>query len=149
VVGFDLFELEEDTGLVLADLEPAVRNRVRGGITADDPDDADRILDRLRAEQLPLCPLPEDTTPSAGASTSAPAATPSRTAPTAGTSARPPATGTAGAPAATSPGAPAATSAGPAPLTTAAPRTSATPATTTPTRTTPSSEPGVSCREAN
>jgi hypothetical protein len=138
VVGFDLYELEEDTGLVLADLEPAVRNRVRGGITADDPNDADRILDRLRAEQLPVCPTPEDdTSASAGATTSAPAGTPSRPAPAAGTSARPTATS----------GVPARTSAGPASLTTSAPRTPVTPATTTPTRTTSSPEPGVSCRE--
>jgi protein phosphatase len=145
VVGFDLYELEEDTGLVLADLEPAVRNRVRGGITADDPDDANGILDRLRAEQLPVCPAPEDTSASASPTASAPAGTPTRTAPAAGTSARPPATG----------GGPAGTSVGPAPLTTSAPptvsapRTPVTPATTTPTRTTPSSEPGVSCREEN
>jgi PPM family protein phosphatase len=137
VVGFDLYELDQDTGLALADLEPAVRNRVRGGITADDPDAADRILDRLRAEQLPLCPLPEET--SASASTSAPAATPTRTAPAVGTGPRPPATS----------GVPAGTSVAPAPRTTSAPRTPVTPATTTPTRTTPSSEPGVSCREEN
>jgi serine/threonine protein phosphatase PrpC len=137
VVGFDLYELDQDTGLALADLEPAVRNRVRGGITADNPDAADRILDRLRAEQLPLCPLPEETSASAG--TSAPAATPTRTAPAAGTTPRPPAAS----------GVPAGTSAASAPRTTPAPRTPVTPATTTPTRTTPSSEPGVSCREEN
>ena len=36
IVGFDFFELDEDTGLAVADLTPAARSRVRGGITADD-----------------------------------------------------------------------------------------------------------------
>jgi protein phosphatase len=55
VVGFDLYELHEDTGLPLSDLTQAARNRVRHGITADDQADADRILDRLRDQRLPLC----------------------------------------------------------------------------------------------
>ena len=56
VVGFDLFELDEDTDLAVADLTAAARSRVRGGITADDAQDADRILDALRDQRLPVCP---------------------------------------------------------------------------------------------
>jgi PPM family protein phosphatase len=73
VVGFDFFEVDEDTGLVLADLTPAARNRVRGGITADDSADAQRILTALREQRLPVCrsasatPSATPTTPSAPA----------------------------------------------------------------------------------
>jgi PPM family protein phosphatase len=73
VVGFDFFEVDEDTGLVLADLTPAARNRVRGGITADDSADAQRILTALREQRLPVCrsapatPSARPTTPSAPA----------------------------------------------------------------------------------
>ena len=55
IVGFDFFELDEDTGLAVADLTPAARSRVRGGITANDAQDADRILAALRDQRLPLC----------------------------------------------------------------------------------------------
>ncbi|TFV92584.1 serine/threonine-protein phosphatase [Blastococcus sp. CT_GayMR20] len=55
VVGFDFFEVDEDTGLALADLTPAARNRVRGGISATDSDDANRILEALRDQRLPVC----------------------------------------------------------------------------------------------
>jgi protein phosphatase len=67
IVGFDFFELDEDTGLAVADLTPAARSRVRDGITANDAEDADRILDALRDQRLPLCPKPSsgaDTPPS-------------------------------------------------------------------------------------
>jgi protein phosphatase len=64
VVGFDFFELDKDAGLAVADLTPAARSRVRGGITAGDGQDADRILAALREQRLPLCPP----TPSAPAS---------------------------------------------------------------------------------
>jgi protein phosphatase len=100
VVGFEFFELDEDTGLALADLTPAARSRVRGGITADNSQDADRILDALREQRLPLCPstdsagsssspapagpstppaVPEATAPPVPATTSAPATTSGRT----------------------------------------------------------------------
>jgi PPM family protein phosphatase len=55
LVGFDLFELDEDTGLALADLTPAARSRVRDGIAATSAADADRILDALRDQRLPVC----------------------------------------------------------------------------------------------
>jgi hypothetical protein len=55
VVGFDLYELDQDTGLPLADLTQAARNRVRNGITADDASHADRILEALRDQRLEPC----------------------------------------------------------------------------------------------
>ncbi len=74
VIGFDFFEVDDETGLSVADLTPAARSRVRGGITADNAQDADRILAALRDQRLPLCRTAA-TTPStgAGATTSAPA----------------------------------------------------------------------------
>jgi protein phosphatase len=145
VVGFDLFEVDEDTGLALTDLTPAARNRVRGGITADDPDDADRILEALRDQRLPVCPT------SSGA-TRAPASTAPR-----GPASRVPGGPTPGA-ATTFPGPDGLTTAaappGPAAGTTVAPPTTApltsalpTSDPTTSARTTASSEPGVTCRE--
>jgi protein phosphatase len=75
IVGFDFFEMDEDTGLAVTDLTPAARNRVRGGITADSSSDADRILAALREQRLPVCPSPRrtpTTTPSPTASSPAP-----------------------------------------------------------------------------
>jgi PPM family protein phosphatase len=82
IVGFDLYEVAEDTGLVLADLTPAARNRVRGGITAEDADDADRILDALREQRLAVCPS-ESATPSAPTTTPSVPADPGAVTPTA------------------------------------------------------------------
>jgi protein phosphatase len=77
VVGFDFYEVDEDTGLPLTDLTQAARNRVRHGIAADDRADAESILDRLREQRLPLCrtaePEPE-LAPSSPASPSGSAA---------------------------------------------------------------------------
>ncbi|MCW2742649.1 MAG: pstP, partial [Blastococcus sp.] len=72
VVGFDFYELDKDTDLALADLYPAARSRVRGGITATDSADADRILERLREERLPVCPSTsaDDTGTDTGTATS-------------------------------------------------------------------------------
>jgi hypothetical protein len=81
IVGFDLYEVAEDTGLVLADLTPAARNRVRGGITAEDADDADRILDALRDQRLAVCPSTPPT-PSASATTPSVPADPGAVTPT-------------------------------------------------------------------
>jgi PPM family protein phosphatase len=113
IVGFDFYELDEATGMAVADLTPAARNRVRGGITADDADDADRILAALRLQRLPLCRTTGSTQPSP--STSA-------------------------APTPEVPGAP---------LPTEPPAGEASPATTSSTRTTASSEPGENCREGD
>jgi hypothetical protein len=55
IVGLDFYELDRATSLALTDLTPAARSRVRGGITADDANDADRILAALRDQRLPLC----------------------------------------------------------------------------------------------
>jgi protein phosphatase len=120
VVGFDLFELDQSTDLAVTDLTAAARSRVRGGITADDEQDAERILDALRDQRLPVCPTAPRTTGSTPAAPSTPPADPTAS----------------GVPA--TPGAPA-TTAAPAD-TTSAPSTSAR---------TPSPEPGVDCREAD
>jgi protein phosphatase len=93
VVGFDLFELDRDTGLPVADLTSAARSRVRGGITAAGAADADRILAALRDQRLPLCP----TTPAPSESAGAGAATTTPALPSAGApavTAAPPAVGT-------------------------------------------------------
>jgi serine/threonine protein phosphatase PrpC len=84
VVGFDFFELDQDTDLAVTDLTPAARTRVRGGITADSSADADRILDALRESRLPLCPSDTTGTPSASSS-----AAPSAPVAPSGTSAAP------------------------------------------------------------
>jgi protein phosphatase len=98
IVGFDFFELDQDTGLAVADLTPAARSRVRGGITANDAEDADRILAALRAQRLPLCKTsPSAPSSGAGAATTSPAepsGAPVTTAPP--TEAAPSATTTAG-----------------------------------------------------
>jgi PPM family protein phosphatase len=119
IVGLDFYELDRATSLALTDLTPAARSRVRGGITADDANDADRILAALRDQRLPLCRTTGSTQPA-------------------------PTTSSAPAPEATA--APGATAAPEAPVpapdgSTAAPSTSA--------RTTASSEPGVDCREVD
>jgi protein phosphatase len=72
IVGFDFFEIDQDTGLAVADLTPAARSRVRGGITANDAQDADRILDALRDQRLPLCKSSSAPTSGAGAATTTP-----------------------------------------------------------------------------
>jgi protein phosphatase len=72
VVGFDFYELDEDTGLALADLTPAARSRVRGGITANSAADADRILDALRDQRLPVC-RSESSSPSTSSTPTTPA----------------------------------------------------------------------------
>jgi PPM family protein phosphatase len=73
VVGFDLFELDRDAGLPVSDLTSAARSRARGGITAADGADADRILEALREQRLPLCPATPSPSESAGAATTTPA----------------------------------------------------------------------------
>ena len=75
IVGFDFFELDRATGLALTDLTPAARSRVRGGITANSADDADRILAALRDQRLRPCPTTGSTQPSPSSSAAAPATT--------------------------------------------------------------------------
>jgi protein phosphatase len=119
VVGFDLFEVDQDTGLAVTDLTPLARTRVRGGITADSSSDAYRILDALRDSRLPLCPSDATGTPSASSS-AAPSA----------------------------PVAPSGTAAAPRTSRAPTPAGASSPASTS-GRTTPSSEPGVDCRETD
>jgi serine/threonine protein phosphatase PrpC len=75
IVGFDFFELDRNTGMALTDLTPAARSRVRGGITANSADDADRILAALRDQRLRPCPTTGSTKPSPSSSAAAPATT--------------------------------------------------------------------------
>jgi serine/threonine protein phosphatase PrpC len=75
IVGFDFFELDRNTGMALTDLTPAARSRVRGGITANSADDADRILAALRDQRLRPCPTTGSTQPSPSSSVAAPATT--------------------------------------------------------------------------
>jgi PPM family protein phosphatase len=77
IVGFDFFELDRATDMPVTDLTPAARSRVRGGITANDEGDADRILAALRVQRLPLCPA---TGPSQPSPTPSPAPAPEATA---------------------------------------------------------------------
>ena len=122
LVGFDLYEVEEPTDLAVGDLTPNARNRVRGGISADDAAHAARILAALRDQRLPVCPT--GGAGKAGSDNGASSAPSSPASPS--TPARP--TGTDVAP------------------TTTPERTLS--STTTPARTAASSEPGVDCREA-
>ncbi|MCV2491232.1 protein phosphatase 2C domain-containing protein [Geodermatophilus sp. YIM 151500] len=131
VVGLDLYRLDEATTLAVTDLTPAARNRVRGGITASDAGDAQRILDALRDQRLPLCRARTDDD---SAATSAPpsptAADPTATAPVPDGATDPTL---------------------PAPPATDAPAPDTAPSETAPapTRAAPSLEPGVDCREAD
>jgi protein phosphatase len=79
VVGFDLYKFDSDSGLAVSDLTPAARTRVRGGITANDRADANRILSALRDQRLPICPMPGSLSPTSAATTSAARPTPTGT----------------------------------------------------------------------
>jgi len=122
IVGFDFYKVDHDTGLAVADLTPAARTRVRGGITAQSGTDADRILAALRDRRLPICPPVGGATDSAATTSSS--ATPGSGV-RAGSTTR---------------------SATRTPATTSAPVTGGTTPTTS-AQTTQSSEPGVDCRE--
>ncbi|CAA9227408.1 MAG: Serine/threonine phosphatase PPP [uncultured Blastococcus sp.] len=128
IIGFDLYRVERDSGMPLADLTPAARSRVNGGITADDRSDADRILSALRDQRLPVCASAAAATPSP-----TPTPTPAPAVPPVPPGVPPPV------PAEQTPGAPLTTEPGP----------DGFPSPTTSARTTESSEPGVDCREAD
>src|SRR4051794_25047603 len=119
--GLDLYRLDEATDLVLSDLTPAARSRVRAGINADTADDAVRILAALREQRLPVCRSTTGTTTPSPAASSPAASSPATSSPA--TEALPSGSVPTGAPA---------------PLTTTS---------STATRTTMSAEPGVDCRE--
>ncbi len=55
LLGFDLYEVDTGTDMAVTDLTAAARNRVVRGITADDEQDAVRILGALREQRLPVC----------------------------------------------------------------------------------------------
>ncbi|MFC7574766.1 hypothetical protein ACFQX8_21910 [Klenkia terrae] len=78
IVGLDLYRLDTATDLAYTDLTQAARSRVGSGIEADDRADAERILENLRQQLLPLCRTTEasaTTSASPSPTTSAPTTT--------------------------------------------------------------------------
>jgi PPM family protein phosphatase len=139
LLGLDLYRLDQDAELPVTDLTPAARNRVQGGITADDAADADRIVSALRDQRLPACRTAEEEAAEEAAPTTAPAPETTVAPPDGAVPTVPGEVPPAPAPEAT---------AAPAP-TPAAPTTpESTPDAGTSAATTPSSRPGVDCREA-
>ena len=138
LLGLDLYRVDQDAGLPVTDLTPAARNRVQGGITADDAGDADRIVAALRDQRLPACRTAADDAAGDGAAESAAPTAPSTDTPA------PAADGTVP----TDPGA-LPTTAAPGPAVPGAepttPQSSSDAGTSA--ATTPSSRPGVDCRE--
>jgi protein phosphatase len=135
LLGLDLYRVDQDADLPVTDLTLAARNRVQGGITADDAADADRIVSALRDQRLPACRTAEDEPAETPAPTPEP--TPEGAVPTPDGTVPgevPPAPATETAPPAVPGGEPAPTESSPDAGTSAA--------------TTPSSRPGVDCREA-
>jgi protein phosphatase len=56
LVGVDFYRLQEETGIMVADLDATARNSVMDGIPAADLVAAQSILDNLLEMRLPLCP---------------------------------------------------------------------------------------------
>jgi len=81
LLGLDLFRLDRDADLPVTDLTPAARNRVLGGITADDADHAARIVAALRDQRLEPCGTAASEEPAAAEPTESPAETPAEGAP--------------------------------------------------------------------
>ena len=65
------FRVETHTDLKTADLTQSARSQVTSGITASSEGDADKIVQRLRAEQLPICRPPRSSTPTPTSTTGA------------------------------------------------------------------------------
>ena len=143
IVGLDLYRLDEETTLAVGDLTTRARTRVERGITADDAADADRILDALRAEQLPPCE--PEARPGDGESTTSPSDSATGTSgsatPTDGTASSFPSPRSRGPESTATTGTSAATRS-PAPASSGTPTPSETPSTSP----TPDGEPGVDCR---
>ncbi len=140
LLGLDLYRVDQDADLPVTDLTMAARNRVQGGITADDAADADRIVSALRDQRLPACRTAEDepaeeTVPTPAPQPEGAVPAPDGTVPGAPPAEVPPAPVTETAPAPAVPGAEP-----------TSPETS--PDAGTSAATTPSSRPGVDCREA-
>jgi hypothetical protein len=147
LLGLDLYRMDQAAGLPLTDLTPAARNRVQGGITADDAADADRIVSALRDQRLPACRTAGDDAAEATPSVTPPSeVVPGGVAPPADPAAP-------GGAVPTTPGpAPAVPGAEPASPENATPENAApeeTTAASTSAPTTSSSRPGVDCREAD
>lgn len=140
LLGFDLFRLDRKADLPVVDLTPAARNRVQGGITADDSDHADRIVSALLDQRLPECPGADEPADGPAGGTTPPTGGP--VPPTTMAPPQPPVPGT-------PPAVPPAPTPEPAPAVPGDGTTPEGPAETTPpAATTPSPRPGVDCRGA-
>ncbi len=79
------FDVYKNTDLTVSDLNPSVRTQVNDGINASNEEDAEHIVQNLRAQLLPLCVPPTPTTtpttshPTTSRPTGKATATPSRT----------------------------------------------------------------------
>ncbi|MDT4903490.1 MAG: family protein phosphatase [Pseudonocardiales bacterium] len=71
------FNVYKNSDLMVADLNPSVRSQVTDGITARSERDAEKIIENLRGQQLPICPTatPTPTTPTPTPTSSTPAGT--------------------------------------------------------------------------
>jgi protein phosphatase len=71
------FNVYKNSDLMVADLNPSVRSQVTDGITARSERDAEKIIENLRGQQLPICPTatPTPTTPTPTPTTSTPTGT--------------------------------------------------------------------------
>jgi PPM family protein phosphatase len=138
LLGLDLYRVDQDADLPVTDLTPAARNRVQGGITADDSGDADRIVAALRDQRLPACRTAEDDAAESAAPTAPSTETPVPPADGSVPGAVPPVPGALPTTPVPDPAVP-----GAQPTT---PQSS--PDAGTSAATTPSSRPGVDCREA-
>ncbi|SOC53400.1 protein phosphatase [Blastococcus aggregatus] len=135
LLGLDLYRVDQDAELPVTHLTPAARNRVQGGITADDAADADRIVAALRDQRLPPCRTAEEEAEAAEPAEATPAPQPEGAVPTDGSVPTVP---------------PAAPETVPAPAVPGAGSTTpeSSPDAGSSAATTPSSRPGVDCREA-
>jgi protein phosphatase len=55
VLGLDLYQQEEDSGIAVADLSQDIRGKVTDGITVDDRQAAEERVEMLREQSLPAC----------------------------------------------------------------------------------------------
>ncbi|MBA3800798.1 MAG: hypothetical protein H0X18_17235, partial [Geodermatophilaceae bacterium] len=69
LVGLDFYSLQEETGILVEDLNATARSSVMDGIPADDLDGAQGILDNLLDARLPLCNEPSPTSRSSATPT--------------------------------------------------------------------------------
>ena len=71
------FDVYKDTDIRMNDLNPSVRSQVSDGIDARNAGDANNIVDNLRNQLLPICPVTPTITPTVTPTSSASSASPS------------------------------------------------------------------------